>query len=468
MQARPELIVVEGHEAGLRAVLMDNMVSVGRSRQCQIQLMEPYIPRRQAEFRQTSEGWLIENGAGRPIRINGKKYSEGERVYLDTGDIVWFGLQTKLLFVAGPDDPDVAMGNYRAKHPDPEPVEPMPIPPLLAEKYNQTGLMMDSSSSGGGAGVALLSGGLSGAAPASDGRGLFASAGSSAPAPAQTPAVAPAAALASMSAPVLAGSSTPEGAVAIPDDLIPMDATASSAPAATPAPVAMGGMGLGEEIPVAEGAPLSPETDILTEEDIARRKKYKLYAIIGGAWVVVLIGIIVLLTMLKNNDDGDVTDLKIYDKDEIVEIIERPMPSKGNNPASAKDCLTEARRYYASRNARPGNRYRCVKNYKLAIAWGASLTRVDDEQFDGAPASLNGGATPGVKQELADRLTDQYNDALALLREKDYVNAEKSYRQLLAMYPAGEPPNGDRDDKLLKNFQDYMGKTKKEKAKARR
>ncbi|GAG21121.1 unnamed protein product, partial [marine sediment metagenome] len=77
-QPRPELIVVSGIAQGQRAVLMDNVAFLGRSGECDVQINEPTISRKQVKFKLAPGGWILESISSGPIRINGKKYKTGQ------------------------------------------------------------------------------------------------------------------------------------------------------------------------------------------------------------------------------------------------------------------------------------------------------------------------------------------------------------------------------------------------------
>ena len=71
--ARPELLYVSGPRKGQRAVLMNNVVLVGRGADVDIRLDESSVSRRHMEFSLTQEGWIVECLAkGNLIFINDK------------------------------------------------------------------------------------------------------------------------------------------------------------------------------------------------------------------------------------------------------------------------------------------------------------------------------------------------------------------------------------------------------------
>lgn len=120
--ACPELIFVAGPQEGERAVLMTQLVGVGRAPDADVQLTELYVSRRQLQFQITHEGWVVENVTKKSlVRVNGKKLKVGKKIILDTGDLLSVGMETLILFVAPGDDPEEALAEYRNEVPPPEP-----------------------------------------------------------------------------------------------------------------------------------------------------------------------------------------------------------------------------------------------------------------------------------------------------------------------------------------------------------
>jgi len=126
-QPRPELIVVAGIAQGQRAVLMDNVAFLGRSGECDMQINEPTISRKQVKFKLAPGGWVLENISSASIRINGKKYKTGQMVFVETGDVLSLGANTRVLFVSPDADPEEALAQYRQANPvDQPPAELLP------------------------------------------------------------------------------------------------------------------------------------------------------------------------------------------------------------------------------------------------------------------------------------------------------------------------------------------------------
>ncbi len=134
---RPELIFVAGPQQGQRTVLMGNTALVGRAPSAEIQIREQYVSRRQMQFTLTRDGWVIQNLAGSPMRVNGRKYGGKKRILLATGDVIALGLSTEMLFVAPDDDPEEALRAHREAHGAPAP--PGAAPPVAAPAAQAAG-----------------------------------------------------------------------------------------------------------------------------------------------------------------------------------------------------------------------------------------------------------------------------------------------------------------------------------------
>ena len=132
-----ELVFVEGPQEGQRTLLTSSTMVAGRSPQSDLTLDEPYVSRRQFQFTNTTEGWVVENISDTPIRINGKKYKRGKKILLDTGDVISVGMATEILFVSGSDQAQQAMDEYRLANPEGEP-EPAEKPAVKTPKPKRT------------------------------------------------------------------------------------------------------------------------------------------------------------------------------------------------------------------------------------------------------------------------------------------------------------------------------------------
>jgi hypothetical protein len=109
MPARhPTLVFVAGPQKGQQLELSAPEAVLGRGGDADIMLSEEYVSRRQARYELLRAGPTLENLSSRGTHINGKRYKQGQKVLLDTGDVIGFGAETEAVFVAAGDDPDAA------------------------------------------------------------------------------------------------------------------------------------------------------------------------------------------------------------------------------------------------------------------------------------------------------------------------------------------------------------------------
>jgi len=111
--ARPELVFVAGPQAGERAVLVNNVVPVGRSPEADVHVREEHVSRKHLQLTLTPVGWVLDIFSPERTRINGKKYRKGRKILLGTGDVIMMGAETQVLFVDAGDDVEEALGAWR-------------------------------------------------------------------------------------------------------------------------------------------------------------------------------------------------------------------------------------------------------------------------------------------------------------------------------------------------------------------
>ncbi|HOF19063.1 MAG TPA: FHA domain-containing protein [Phycisphaerae bacterium] len=125
----PELIFVAGPQRGERAAVLNREAVAGRSPSADVQLAEEFASRQHARFALTGDGWLVEVLSPNGLEVNGKRYKQGKKLLLATGDVLGFGQATLVLFVSPQDDPEQALADYHAAHPEPAaPTAPAPEP----------------------------------------------------------------------------------------------------------------------------------------------------------------------------------------------------------------------------------------------------------------------------------------------------------------------------------------------------
>jgi pSer/pThr/pTyr-binding forkhead associated (FHA) protein len=108
----PELVFVTGPQQGQRVVLGRTVATLGRGGGVEIMLTEDFVSRRQARYELLQAGPVLENLSSGGTWINGKKYKEGHKVLLETGDVIGVGNETQILFVKAGDDVEAAVANF--------------------------------------------------------------------------------------------------------------------------------------------------------------------------------------------------------------------------------------------------------------------------------------------------------------------------------------------------------------------
>ncbi len=115
-----ELIFVSGPQQGHREALLSTCVLIGRDPSADICIQEEAVSRQHARMDLVPDGWVLTNLSGNGTFINSKRYKKSKKqILLDTGDILQIGQETFMLFVAGGDDSEQALQEYRRGNPTP-------------------------------------------------------------------------------------------------------------------------------------------------------------------------------------------------------------------------------------------------------------------------------------------------------------------------------------------------------------
>jgi pSer/pThr/pTyr-binding forkhead associated (FHA) protein len=101
---KPYGCLAHGKNMNLKYDLVRPDTVVGRSDTCDIQLVDPYVSRRQARIVKEAERILIENVGRNPILINGEAVRKS---VLQSGDMLLFG-KTQMVFQLVPQIPEVS------------------------------------------------------------------------------------------------------------------------------------------------------------------------------------------------------------------------------------------------------------------------------------------------------------------------------------------------------------------------
>jgi hypothetical protein len=190
------------------------------------------------------------------------------------------------------------------------------------------------------------------------------------------------------------------------------------------------------------------EQDILAE----RRKKLIKYGIGAGIYVVVLIILFVVLSSLSKDDDDDENESapRWYRDDDIRVMLAQEYGLR-RNASIAEDYLQVARQMFRDRELDPGNPFRCVKHFKLHLAYRAGRrfesTQDERDYMD-------------ALRELTDQVTGLYRSAYANGQNKNWSAARQEFTELLEMLPVTEDPVPLEDARVLdlvRNIRAHIG-----------
>jgi pSer/pThr/pTyr-binding forkhead associated (FHA) protein len=121
MPSQPELIFVTGPQAGTREVVMTSPAVLGRDPAADVRLQDESASRQHLQFDLLAQGWAVTNLSRNGTVINSRKYKSAKKqILLETGDVLQVGAETSILYVGPGDDPDQALGAWRAAGPAPQ------------------------------------------------------------------------------------------------------------------------------------------------------------------------------------------------------------------------------------------------------------------------------------------------------------------------------------------------------------
>ena len=164
------------------------------------------------------------------------------------------------------------------------------------------------------------------------------------------------------------------------------------------------------------------------------------YVIGGLAYAVLMVVAIVALKTCRSGPSGPVKSPWMTDK-EIKDALEEPFQRLPNS-VKASEMLEKAHGLFADRDLKPGNLYKCVKYFKLCLAYQGTpyfTDYKDDQMFRQALA------------ELVDKITKHYQRARAAYQAGQYQGAERAYRDVFAMLPVKEVPEPEAEHPIFQN-----------------
>lgn len=192
-----------------------------------------------------------------------------------------------------------------------------------------------------------------------------------------------------------------------------------------------------------------PKTEELEGPDEQRRKKYKKYGIMFGAYGLVIIILIIWLSSLKGggNGNGAGGGPEVLTKDRIDSVLSARL-EKELNEGKAKEKLSEAVAIY-KRMWDVSDPYICFKRFKEALAY------MGKESF-GTLEHDDMYAKAG--QKVRDQIEEQYQRAFFLEKKGNWPAAQDAFNRLLLMVPEEREQQRDEGvyERLVKNFRAHL------------
>lgn len=219
---------------------------------------------------------------------------------------------------------------------------------------------------------------------------------------------------------------------------------ASESPEA-PVPPAGPAAGPGPEEQLAEPQP-QPQPEAPEDESARRRKaKMKKYAVFFGVYAVVFVAGVILIACFWRDDVTPVEKLVVLSDEEIAEALDTPYERPMLLSRAAEE-LTQAKNLFEYRSFPKGNLYRCVKSFKLHLAYRKSLVFTETRDTQDFRTARN---------ELVAKVQREYRNAYKDAQAGNWRRAEDRYHELLDIVPETD----SRDPvhkKLVKNINDHL------------
>lgn len=164
------------------------------------------------------------------------------------------------------------------------------------------------------------------------------------------------------------------------------------------------------------------------QAEIERRKRVRLWAIIGVYAVVVIVGGAVISQVLVGDKNGAHRAMpRQLTADQIEDDI-TALPQLAIDERQARDRLAEARGLYSRRQQSPRTLYEAFAAYKEALVLSGQ------KEFDDGLVQLE---YKTAEEELIEQVTRAYNEAYALVGSRQWHDAERALRRIVQeTYPA--------------------------------
>jgi hypothetical protein len=173
--------------------------------------------------------------------------------------------------------------------------------------------------------------------------------------------------------------------------------------------------------------------------------------------VVVLLGMVgfgaALIIKSGGSDNGDGSgthELSRLTAEQITAALDAPI-DRPPSPTKAAEALDLAVRSYANKDrlwSRPGELYRCVRQFKFYRAYSQSIAypKVQDERMALA-----------ASRELDAMVREKYETAWKYEKARSYRSAKQSFEQLMRELPAGDVERDSPIDRvILKDIKQHI------------
>jgi len=184
------------------------------------------------------------------------------------------------------------------------------------------------------------------------------------------------------------------------------------------------------------------ELSIEETEALEKKAKIKKYAIIFGIYLLIMVAVIVALTTLKSPavQEGIVQPPQLT-SNQIRQAIDTDYKVNISD-SEAGEMLHRAEQYYDRQNEEFGNRFRCVKAFKLYLAYSGSTNFPKNDHL-------------GMYNECLDKLvanvTAIYNRAFIKAKAGRYTDAVTDFRTIKKMLPVKQAPMPDARHPVFDN-----------------
>jgi hypothetical protein len=216
-----------------------------------------------------------------------------------------------------------------------------------------------------------------------------------------------------------------------------------------------------EEAPPAETAPPGPAREEAAKptapgaaggpEELqaqAKRAKVRKYAILGGVYAAAMVVLVIVLAHMKHDDGQTSGGVPIFLPDSAVEEAIREPLSRGSNENLAAEDLRQAQVMFDSRKFRPGNLQKCVKAFKMHLAY------LNRQEFQ---APENTTLFQSAREELIQQVKDAYTEARNREMARQWSAASQKWDQLLVILPHDPEWNTAAYNKLVDNVMAHAG-----------